>query len=129
MNVSNFTEKSKDVITFANDLATKNKNSEITDFHILRALIDDADGIVSLLIKKMDIDTEGLKKSVDDVINDMPKGAEKSDIRFSEDVEKVLTNAEKQANDIGDEFISIEHIMLGIFDASSDEMKKFLKAR
>ncbi len=128
MNVSNFTEKSKDVITFANDLATKNKNSEITDFHILMALIDDSDGIVCLLLKKMDIDTEGLKKSVDDVIKDMPKGTSK-DIRFSEDVEKILTNAEKQANDFGDEFISIEHIMLGVFDASSDDMKKFLKAR
>ena len=128
MNVSNFTEKSKDVITFANDLATKNRNSEIVDFHMFRALLEDNDGLVCLLLKKMDIDVQSITAIVDDKINLIPKATGKPNIRFSTDVENVLTNAEKQAKDMNDEFISIEHIMLGLFDSASEEMKKFLKA-
>ncbi len=129
MNVSNFTEKSKDVITFANDFATKNKNNEITEYHMLYSLLKDTEGIVCLLLKKMDVDIVTLNSDILEKINVMPKSQSKKDIRFSTDVENVLTNAEKQADNMGDEFISVEHIMIGIIEASSEDMKKFLKSK
>ena len=63
MNVANFTEKSKQVITVASNLAMTNKNAEISEYHMLLSLISANDGLVTLLLKKMDVDINSLRNS------------------------------------------------------------------
>mgnify|MGYP003305240926 CR=1 FL=1 len=60
MNVSNFTEKSKETITNASTITTKNNNPEIRDFHMMAAFLSDSQGLVTMLFKKMDVDVNNL---------------------------------------------------------------------
>ena len=101
MNVANFTEKSKHAITAASNIATKNKNAEITEYHMLSALISANDGLVTLLFKKMDVDINSLRNSCQTEIDNMSQITGSIALRFSENIEKALDNAEKQAKSIG----------------------------
>ena len=128
MNVSNFTEKSKEVITVASNLTTGNNNAEITDFHLMEAFLEDKQGIVTLLFKKMDVDVRTLESVIKTEIDKMPKVSGSVALRFSREVEKILDESEKQAKSMKDEFISVEHLMLGVFEYGTDNLKKILKS-
>lgn len=127
MNVANFTEKSKQAITIASNIATRNQNAEITEYHMLSALISTDDGLVTLLLKKMDVDINSLRNSCQMEIDKLSQITGSIALRFSENIEKALENAEKQAKSMKDEFISVEHIMLGMIDEASQDFKQMLK--
>jgi len=127
MNVANFTEKSKQAITVASNIATKNKNAEITEFHLLLALISTDDGLVTLLLKKMDVDLISFRNTCQIEIENMPQITGSIALRFSENVEKTLETAEKQSKSMKDEFISVEHIMLGLIENGGQDFKQILK--
>lgn len=127
MNVANFTEKSKQTITIASNIATRNQNAEITEYHMLSALISTDDGLVTLLLKKMDVDINSLRNSCQMEIDKLSQITGSIALRFSENIEKALENAEKQAKSMKDEFISVEHIMLGMIDEASQDFKQMLK--
>ena len=128
MNVSNFTEKSKEMITIASNLTTSNNNPEITDFHLMAAFLENNDSIVTLLLKKIDVDVNSLNTIIKTEIDRMPKVNGSVALRFSKEVEKTLDEAEKQAKSMKDEFISVEHLMLGLFEAATENLKKILKS-
>ena len=127
MNVSNFTEKSKEMITIASNITTTNNNPEITDFHLMAAFLQDRECIITMLFKKMDIDVDALNSIITNEIEQMAKVTGTVALRFSREVEKILDEAEKQAKNMKDEFISVEHLMLGVFDVASDSLRKILK--
>ena len=127
MNVANFTEKSKQTITIASNLATSNKNAEITEYHMLAALISTNDGLVTLLLKKMDVDINSLRNTCQTEIDNLSQITGNVALRFSENIEKALENAEKQAKSMKDEFISVEHIMLGMIEEADSNFKQMLK--
>ena len=127
MNVSNFTEKSKAVITSASTITTRNRNAEITDLHMMIAFLEDNEGIVKGLLEKMEVDTDSLKSVIQTEINRLPKVTGTVSLRFSLEVEKALDESEKQAKSMKDEFISVEHLMLGIIECASDELKRIFK--
>ncbi len=128
MNVSNFTEKSKETITNASTITTKNNNPEIRDFHMMAAFLSDSQGLVTMLFKKMDVDVNTLTAVIQSEIDKMSKVTGTVALRFSQEVEKALDEAEKQAKQMKDEFISVEHLMLGIFECATDDLKKIFKA-
>ena len=128
MDVSNFTDKSKEVITYASNIATKTGNSDITGFHLLLVLLSNQENVVYKLFKKMDIDIDSLITNLQDEINSLPKVKGSVSLKFSPEVEKVLDEAEKQAKSLKDEYISVEHLMLGLFAYGEDTLKKLLKA-
>ncbi len=127
MNVGNFTEKSKQAISTASNLAMTNQNAEIMEYHMLSALISTNDGLVTLLLKKMDVDVNSLRNACQTEINKLSKITGSVALRFSEKVEKALENAQKQANSMKDEFISVEHIMLGMMEEATPDFKQMLK--
>ena len=127
MNVSNFTEKSKDIITIASNITTQNNNAEITDFHMVAAFLQDSNGLITMLLKKMDVDTAALTAVIQSEIDKMPKVTGSVALRFASNVEKALDDAEKEAKEMKDEFIAAEHLMLGIFDNLSDGLRKLFK--
>ena len=127
MDISKFTEKAKDIISNASNITVKNNNAEITDYHIVSALLENGDDLITMILKKMDVDVASLKTIIQTKIDEMPKAKGSPDLKFSQNVEKTLVEAEVQANSLGDTFIAVEHIMLGIFEYGSDGLKKLFK--
>ena len=127
MDVSNFTEKSKEAISGASNIATKNNNPEIKDCHMVAAFLDDKGGVITMLFKKMDINIESLLALLQEEIDKMPKVSGNVSLRFALEVEKALDDAEKQAKSMKDQFISVEHLMLGIFENATEGLRKIFK--
>ena len=127
MDVSNFTEKSKETISIASSLTTQNSNPEITDFHMMLAFLIDKENTVTQLLERMNVDTEKLQEDIQTEVNKIPKIKGNISLRFSMPVEKALDEAEAQAASMRDEFISVEHLMIGIIECCSDPLKKIFK--
>ena len=127
MDISKFTEKAKDIISNASNITVKNNNAEITDYHIVSALLDNSDDLITMILKKMDVDVPSLKTIIQSKIDEMPKAKGSQDLKFAPNVEKTLVEAEIQAQNLGDTYIAVEHIMLGIFEHGSDGLKKLFK--
>ena len=127
MDVANFTDKSKEAITVASNIATKNNNPEIKDCHMVAAFLDDKGGVITMLLKKMNINVDSLLTLLQEEINKMPKVNGNVSLRFALEVEKALDEAEKQAQAMRDEFISVEHLMLGLIECATEPLRKIFK--
>lgn len=127
MDISNFTDSARSLLTSSSTLAIQNQNPEITSYHILSVMLEKKDNLIYQLFQKMDVEIEKLKGLIEDEINALPQITENSGIRFSKDVEGVLEEAEKSAKNMKDTYISPEHLFLGILECGPDELKKLLK--
>ena len=127
MDVANFTEKSKEAISNASNIATRNNNPEIKDCHMVAAFLEDKSGVITMLFKKMDINLDTLSSLIQEEIKQMPKVSGNVSLRFALEVEKALDEAEKQAKAMKDEFISVEHLMLGILECATEDLRKIFK--
>ena len=127
MDVANFTEKSKEAITIASNIANKNNNPEIKDCHMVKAFLEDKGGVITMLLKKMEINIDSLATMLQEEIDKMPKVNGNVSLRFALEVEKGLDEAEKQAKQMKDEFISVEHLMLGILECATEPLRKIFK--
>ena len=83
MDVANFTDKSKEAITVASNIATKNRNPEIKDCHMVAAFLDDKGGVITMLLKKMEINVDSLLTLLQEEIDKMPKVNGNVSLRFA----------------------------------------------
>jgi ATP-dependent Clp protease ATP-binding subunit ClpB len=124
MNAQKFTQKSLEALSRAQNIAIENQNIEIMPEHLLYALLDDETGLIPSLVKKCGVDVDALIAKVDDKIRRSPRvsgaGREPGKIYVAQITDKVLSAAEKLAERQKDEYVSVEHIMLSIFDIASD---------
>lgn len=127
MDVANFTEKSKEAITYASNVTLQNNNPEITCMHMLLAFLEDKESLVSMLLKKMDVNIDSLKTMVQEEVDKLPKVTGNVDLRFSLDMEKALDASQKQAESMKDEFISVEHLMIGIIEQAPEALRRIFK--
>ena len=127
MEVSNFTDKSKNVIATASNLAVQNRNAEIDIPHLILAMIDKKDNLIYQLLVKMDVNVINLKTDLEDEISTYPKVSGRVEIRFSRNSEKAVEDSEKYSKNMKDEFISVEHLMLGALENAPENVKKILK--
>ena len=130
MDAQKFTQKSLEAIQEAQSIAIENQNAQIEEEHLLLALLNQEDSLIKELLKKMNIPQE-FEKELNDRIESLPKmtgGARQANsIYISQDVDQVLTNSEKIANKMKDEYISVEHIMLSIIDNANSYLKNLFK--
>lgn len=130
MNVQKFTQKSLEAVQEAQNLAVENRNAQIEQEHLLLALIKQEDSLIKELLKKININ-ENVEADLEGIIAKKPKitgGARPNDgIYVSQDVDEVLTNSEQIAKNMNDDYVSVEHIMLAIFDNANREIKELLK--
>ena len=130
MNAQKFTQKSLEAIQDAQTIALQNQNSQIEQEHLLLALLEQNDSLIKELLKKIGV-SENFEKELRNNIEKFPKmtgGARKADsIYISQDVDLVLSSSEKIADKMKDEYISVEHIMLAIFDNANRNIKDLLK--
>lgn len=129
MNAQKFTQKSLEAVQEAQNLAIENQNAQIEEEHLLLALLGQEDSLIEELLAQINAN-EKVKEELENAIARMPKitgGARPKDgIYVSQDVDLVLTKAETIAKNMKDDYVSVEHIMLAIFDNSNKEIKEIL---
>ena len=130
MNAQKFTQKSLEAIQNAQDLAVQNQNSQIEEEHLILALLQQEDSLIKELLNKMGV-PDSFENDIRNKVESNPKmvgSARKADaIYVSQDVDVALTNAEKIAERMKDDYVSIEHLMLSILDNPSSDIKAIFK--
>ncbi len=130
MNVEKLTEKSLEAIRNAQNIASDNSNQQVEQEHIMAALIKE-NGLISELFVKMGLNLDLIRGELESLISKLPKvtiqGRNVDNIYVAPDANIVLNDAEKIAEKMNDEYISVEHIMLAIIENANDKIKKLLK--
>ncbi len=120
MNIEKFTQKSIEAIREAQSCAIRNQNMQIDQQHLLYALLNQEDGAAAQILKKAKIDIKRMATACDREIQRIPRvsgpGREMDKVYVSQSVDAALTEAEQQAQYMKDEYVSVEHILLGILE-------------
>ncbi len=125
MNFNNYTIKAQEAVQQAQQIATTNQNQAIETAHLVKGIMAAYDNVLLFLTNKLGIDFNTFEKGIDSIIGSYPKvqGGEQF---LSNDASKALQKAESMMKDFGDQFITIELIILGIL-ASNDSVSKLMK--
>ena len=124
MNAQNMTQKSLEALQTAQSMALENRNNYITPEHLLYALVDQDGGLIPSLFGKMGVDCNAVLAELDTAISALPKVGSTSDAYLSPEASRVLSAAEKAAKSMGDSYISVEHLMIGLFAAPTPAVKR-----
>ena len=122
MNAEKFTKKSLEVVENCEKLAYEYNNQEIDQEHILYSLITVDDSLIAKLIEKMDIDLQHFSGEAEKLVAYRPK-VSGGNLFTSSDFQKTFVHAEKEAKQMGDEFISVEHIFLALLKYPNKALK------
>lgn len=125
MNFNNYTIKAQEAIQKASELASNNGQQAIESGHILFGVIKSDENIPAFLFKKLAVNQKNFEAALESVINAYPK-VSGGDPYLSNDASKALNKANSYLKEFGDEFVSIEHIFLGIL-TGSDKTAQLLK--
>ena len=130
MNLNNYTQKSLEAVQSARDLAVQNGHQQLEQVHLLLALLQQENGLIPQLLRKMEITVESLEAAAKTELRRIPsvKASRDAD-RFyiSPDTDAALTAAEEQARTMKDEFVSVEHLLLGLMDAARGGVKSLFE--
>jgi ATP-dependent Clp protease ATP-binding subunit ClpB len=125
MDFSKFTTKSQQAINEANQLAVANKNQQIENGHILKGMLKVDENVTPHLLNKFGVNMNVFKQTLDGIIQSYPKVTGGQE-QLSRNAQATLNNAISLAKEINDDFISLEHLLLGILN-SSDSVSQLLK--
>lgn len=116
MDYKKFTQKSLEAINDANSIAIKNSNPEVNEIHLNYASIENSDSIVAQVIKTMDVDFNAYRNEIRDLVERLPQASGGSDIYPTQTFTRILLKSEDEAKDMGDSFVSLEHIFLALLN-------------
>ncbi|MGA9467313.1 MAG: ATP-dependent chaperone ClpB [Exiguobacterium marinum] len=114
MDFNRFTDKAHECIVSSQALAKQYHHSEINEWHVLASMISQTDGIAPLLFQKMEINVSEIEGEVALSLKNAPKLQNPTTPMISASLLNVLTTAEREATGMNDEYVSVEHILLGI---------------
>ena len=127
MNAEKFTQKTIETINTAQAMAQENQNQYLTPAHLLYALIDQDGGLIGSLLGKMGADCDAMLGELDEEIRKLPKvSGGNGEVYASPETSKLLRFAEKAAEKLGDEYVSVEHLMLGMFSEGGPAVRRIL---
>ena len=127
MNAEKYTQKALDAVKTAQNMAQENGNQYVTSEHLLYALLDQDGGLIGSLFGKMGVDCDGLLSEFDTLIRKLPRiSGGSGEVYASPEVGKILNLAEKTAEKLHDEYLSVEHLMLAIFSEGSQSVRQLL---
>ena len=127
MNAEKYTQKALDAVKTAQNMAQENGNQYVTSEHLLYALLDQDGGLIGSLFGKMGVDCDGLLSELDTLIRNLPRiSGGSGEVYASPEVGKILNLAEKTAEKLHDEYLSVEHLMLAIFSEGSQSVRQLL---
>ena len=124
MNAQNYTQKSLEAVQTAQAMAQENRNNYIAPEHLLYALVDQDGGLIPSLLGRMGVDANALLSELDSAIAALPKVGQVTQVYLSPEADRALNAAEKAAKSMGDEYTSVEHLMIGLFAAATPAMKR-----
>ena len=125
MNMNNLTIKSQEAIAGAQMIATSNQQQRLDNLHLLKSLFDMDQDVIPYLIKKQDANPKTIQQVVERQIQAIPK-VQGGDIYMSNGLQQAIQQAMVFSNELGDDFVSLEHLFYGILKAN-DEASKILK--
>ena len=125
MNFNNFTIKAQEAIQKASEITTGNQQQAIEPAHILKALLIVDENVINHLLKKLNVNVNHLNESLDTLINSFPK-VSGSNIYLSNFSNSVIQKAQSYLKEFKDEFVSVEHLLLGLLNAN-DKASGLLK--
>lgn len=125
MDLNKFTQKSLEAVKNAETIAVGNGNIEIAPEHLLLSLLKQENGLIPRILDKMGKDINGMTIELDDYVNKMPKvsgpGREAGKIYISTSTDKIFVAALKEAEKLGDQFVSVEHLFVSFFVLSKKD--------
>ncbi len=119
MRFDKFTIKSREALADAQEIAEKKGHPEVRPVHLLDALVAQEGGVVVPILHKMNVNTEVLKRGINDLLNRLPKGSGGS-VYMSNDFREVLQKSQSEAEALKDEFASTEHLLLALSDERAE---------
>ncbi len=127
MNINKLTIKAREALQKANEIAEKNDNQEINNEHLLKALLEDKENLVYTTLKSMEVRVSDLDRELGYLIAQKPKIQGLSNTYIGSDLKRTLDYSLEEANGFKDEFVSTEHLMLGILRSSNGQLKPLLE--
>ena len=129
MKMDNFTRKAQEGMAEAQYLAEDYNNQEVHTAHLLLALLSE-EGIAAPLLRKVGLNLENLKEKLEKIITKYPKVyADDGEVYMSNALRKVLRKARQQSQKMDDEYISTEHLLLGIIAEGNNKVAKLLEEK
>lgn len=125
MNFNKYTIKAQEAVQQAQQIANANQNQAIENAHLVKGMLNADTNVIRFLTNKLGIDTGTFEKSIDSLIKSYPK-VQGGEHFLSNDTAKSLQKAESMLKEFGDEFITIELILLGVL-LSNDSVAKLMK--
>ncbi len=126
MNIQKFTQKSLEAVNATEKLAYEYGNQEIEQEHLLVALLTQDDGLISKLIEKMDMDKEHFIENAKRKLASRVKVSGAGQVYVGKDLNNVLIHAEDEAKQMGDEYVSVEHLFLALLKYPNKAMKELI---
>ena len=130
MNFNNYTQKSLEAVQSAQQLAVQNDHQQLEQVHLLLSLLRQEGGLVPQLLRKMEITTESLEAAAGTELRKLPSvrvSREADRFYVSAPVSDTFTAARQQAEVMKDEFVSVEHLLLGLLETARDGVKKLFE--
>ncbi|MBO5096903.1 MAG: ATP-dependent chaperone ClpB [Agathobacter sp.] len=127
MNIQKFTQKSMEAINSTEKLAYEYGNQEIEQEHLLVALLQQEDGLISKLIEKMEINKEHFTENARRKLASRVKVSGAGQVFVGKDLNNVLIHAEDEAKQMGDEYVSVEHLFLSLLKYPNKAMKELIQ--
>ena len=128
MKLDNYTIKSQEAVQQAQQMAMQMDHQQITNAHLLKSLLDEDDEVIGYLLKKLNVNVNYLQQKLDEQISSQPKVSGEGGQYISREANLAMAKAVNYLKEFGDEFVSVEHLLLGIL-ASNDETSKLLKSQ
>ena len=126
MEMDKYTRKSLEVVEKAKEKALEYDNQELTQMHLLAGLLEIDDSLIAKIFEKMGVNVTGAVNAVEDKLARLPK-VSGGNMYAGNNFSKALIQAEKKAKQMGDTYVSVEHLFLGMVDKADSDIKELLK--
>ena len=129
MNLNQFTQKSVEAVQNAQQMAAARQNQQIEQEHLLLALLEQKEGLIPQLMQKAGVEPTLLRQKLSAAVERLPQvsGSGAGQMYLSRDLEQALNEAEKIAKEMHDEYTSVEHLMLGLFEKPDDTLRSLFR--
>ena len=118
MNINKYTEKAREAVAAAIELARQSNNPQVEPEHLLVALVEQADGIVPELLRKMNVDVAAVVRGGRELLKKLPQAYGGSEPGMSPRFKLVTDQAQAEADRMKDDFVSTEHLFIAVADES-----------
>ena len=126
MNFNTYTQKSIEAVQSAQAIARTRRNPQIEQLHLLAALLNQEEGLAPQLLKKMGVVVESLRAAVEQELSRMPSVSGEQQLYLAHALDETFTAAENQAAAMHDDYVSVEHLLLGLLDTARGGVKSIL---